>query len=186
MMRSTILSLLIAAAAEASQGTLEVEVAKGDGTTCSADVEVRKAGGAAVLKTFVALTGGGVAQLDAGDYDVTAVCKVGGDSGGARVTVRAGSIAHYRVSAKAAVAPQPDLGTGKMHVVAGATGTVSAGHVRVLKDGKEIGRAKVGGAKFAIYDLKPGDYTLQLYDSAGKKRAEKKVTIKPVSVTLSP
>jgi len=185
-MTRTIALTLLAATAQAAQGTLEVQVAKSDGTACTADVEVRKAGGSTVIKKFVALTGGGVTQLDAGDYDVKAVCRVGGHAGNARATVKGGSIGHYRVTAKATTAPPPDLGSGKMHTVAGSSPKLATGHVRVLSAGKEVGRSKVASNKFSVYDLKPGDYTLQLYDGAGKKRVEKKITIKPQAVTISP
>ena len=179
--------MLAAATARAGQGTLEVQVAKSDGTTCLADVEVRKAGGTTVVKKFVALTGGGgVTQLDPGDYDVKAVCRVGGHTGTTRATVKGGSITNYNVTAKAPAAAPPDLGAGKTHTVAGAVQKVDTGHVRVLLAGKEIGRASVKAGKFSLYDLKPGDYTLQLYDSANKKRVEKKITVKPQAVTLSP
>jgi len=186
MMLKAISLVLVAAIAQAAQGTLEVQVAKPDGAGCTADVEVRKVGGTTVIKKFVALTGGGVAQLDAGDYDVKAICRVGGYVGAVKATVKGGSIVHYRISAKAATAPSPDLGSGKLQVVAGASPKLATGHVRVISAGKEIGRAKVQSNKFSVYDLKPGDYTLQLYNGAGKKIVEKKITVKAVSVTLSP
>jgi hypothetical protein len=179
-------ALIMAANAQAASGTLEVQVSKPDGADCTADVEVRKAGGTTVVKKFVALTGGGVTQLEGGDYDVKAVCRVGGYVGSKRVTVKGGSVSHHVIAAKAASTPPPDLGSGKLHVVAGSSPKLATGHVRVLTAGKEIGRAKVASNKFAVYDLKPGDYTLQLFDAKGKKIVEKKVTVKPQAVTLSP
>ena len=139
-----------------------------------------------MIKKFAAVGGSGVTQVDAGDYDVKAACRVGGYAGTVKATVKGGSIAHYRVAAKASAAPLPDLGGGKMHTVAGSVEKVDKGHVRVISAGKEIGRAGVKGGKFSLYDLKPGEYTLQLFDSANKKRVEKKITIKPQAVTLKP
>ena len=189
MMRNTFLAVAwTSSVAWAAQGTLEVEVVRPDSTGCTADVEVRKASASTVLKKFAAVGGGGVVQLEAGDYDVKAVCRVGGQNGTVKATVKGGAIAHYRVATKAAstAGAPPDLGSGKQHAVAGTVQKVETGHVRVILSGKEIGRATVKSGKFSLYDLKPGEYTLQLYDAANKKRVEKKITVKPQAVTLSP
>jgi hypothetical protein len=192
MMRTTLTTLTTLSAlamtpvAWAAQGTLEVAVVRPDSTACTADVEVRKAGSATVLKKFPAVGGSGVAQLEAGDYEVKAACRVGGQVGTVKASIKRGAIAHYRVATKAASTPPPDLGSGKLHVVAGSSPKLATGHVRVLAGGREIGRSKVASNKFAVYDLKPGDYTLQLFDAKGKKIVEKKVTVKPQAVTLSP
>src|SRR6185295_7765696 len=90
--------VMVPALAHAADGTLVVEVAGADGKLLPADVEIRQAGKAQLLKKVAALSGEGQTGLPAGDYDVTGITRVGAYKGTLRVKVTAGAVGRFRVT----------------------------------------------------------------------------------------
>ena len=186
-MRWIIPWLLSLSLVEAAEGTLALDVEKPDGTPCSADLEVRPAGGTNVVKRFTVLAGRGQVDLAPGQYDLAATAKVTGWKGTKRIEVKAGQTLRYRIE----VAPAPStVGSlalvSNVPVVSGkvtsAKGVLLEGQVVIYR---EVQKLPLEKGRFSLAGASKGRYRIEYYDKSGSKRATKDVVVSDGGATVT-
>jgi hypothetical protein len=184
-----VLGLVFAPTAYAAKGTLILEIERADGASCTASVEIRRAGGTSVVKALTATGGFGQADLDPGDYDVTATA-LNGDKGTKRIAVESGKTVTHEVT----VRPPPptggsSAGTFKMTPVRTVPGKLSKKSRDYKIDGRvvllrEVDDATVEDGTFKFTGVDNGKYKIAVYSKRGKLLTTQFLTIEDDTKSL--
>lgn len=169
-LQSVIGGLLVQGLAQAAQGTLIVEVEEENGDPCPADVEIRKAGQNAIVKTLAVLGVASQTPLDPGEYDLKAIAKgTSGKTTNKRVTILSNESTRYVLKVAA-----PSTKTEK--TIAGEIKPKKkAGKVVLLRETETV---DFKDGKFTLKTTTAGKYQVAVYDSKGKLLKLKPVEIK--------